>query len=278
MKVKPVRSGQLWQFFIFTFLFSWLLWLPNVLLTYNLISANNIIQSFNTVLLWLAGTGPSLVAIILITKQEGKTKLKELFIRVVKLKLGYWYLPIFLILPLILVLAHIINVLLFNASFPKTGPLSEPWWIPLLLIVFFVMQFAEELGWRGYALDRLQTKMNATFASILLGSIWAIWHIPMFISNGFGQYKYHLPFLQFFITIVLISIIITWLQNNCKSSLFPAFVVHAQVNISGDVLPLIEKNTEVQGDYTVWIIANIFLLIFVVSIIKYWGYKKLKRS
>jgi membrane protease YdiL (CAAX protease family) len=278
MKDEPVLTLQLCQFFIFTFLFSWLLWLPNVLLTYDLITANNTIQSFNNVLIWLAGTGPSLVAIILITRQEGKAKLKDIFIRVVKLKLGYWYLPIFLFLPFVLVLAHIINVLLFNATFPKTGPLSEPWWIPVLFIVFFIMQFAEELGWRGYALDRLQTKMNATLASIVLGSIWAIWQIPMFISSGFGQYKYNLPFLQFVITLVLISIVITWLQNNCKGSLFPAFILHAQVNLSGDVLPLIEKNTEVQGDYAVWIIANILLLIFVVAIIKYWNYKKLKQS
>lgn len=246
MNTKTDSSNHyLWLFFILTFAFSWLMCLPNVLITHNIITTNPSITNINNIMKWVAGIGPSLAAIFLVIKFEGKVALIVLLKRVLKLKLGYWYFPVFLVLPVVLVLAHLLNIIFFNASFLKTGLLLEPWWIPVVLSIFFVLQFGEELGWRGYALDRLQKKMNALFSSIFLGSIWAIWHLPMFLSSGFGHRDYHLPFGQFFITLVLMSIIITWLQNNTNGSLIPAFIIHAQINLSGEVLPLIEKNLEI---------------------------------
>ena len=278
MKNKTDSSNQqLWQFFLLTFLFSWLLWLPSMLITYNLITTSQTFITISNILNWVAGIGPSLSAIYLVIKFDGKTGAKKLFKRVLELKLGYWYFPVFLLLPIMLVFAHLLNIIFFDASFPKTGPLAEPWWIPVLFVIFFIMQLAEELGWRGYALDRLQKRWNALFSSILLGSIWAIWHLPMFLTSGFGQHDYHLPFGQFFITAVLMSIFITWLQNNTNGSLIPAFVIHALINLSGEVLPLIEKNKEIQGDYTAWVISNILLFLFVIVVIFFWGYKKLAR-
>ena len=67
-------------------------------------------------------------------------------------------------------------------------------------------------------------------------------------------------------------------QKNTKSSLVPAFIIHAPINLSGEVLPLIEKNLEIQGDYTVWIISNILLFLFAIVILIFWGYKKLVRQ
>jgi membrane protease YdiL (CAAX protease family) len=276
MKRDPT-SNQIYHFFILAFLFSWILWLPGLLMTFDIIRPNQTLSNINNALKWVAGIGPSLAALILISRDKGKIGIKNLFRRVFMYKLGFWYLPLLLLLPCILIFAHFLNFLIFNASFPKTGPLSEPWWIPVLFLVFFVMQFSEELGWRGYALDRLQKKWNAVFSSILLGMIWAIWHVPMFMINGYAQHDYHLPFEQFIITLVLLSIIITWIQNNSKGSLIPAFTIHALINLSGDMLPLIEKNTETQGNYTAWILTNILLGLITIVIVIVWGYKKLVR-
>jgi len=195
-----------------------------------------------------------------------------------RFRLGYWYIPLFLIIPLTLLVAHGLNALLFGASFPKTGLLSEPWWIPVVFLIFLIMQISEEFGWRGYALERLQIRWNATFSSVILGSIWAIWHLPMFISQGFGHHDKQLPFVQFFVTLVLVSLFITWLQNNANGSLLPAFALHAMVNLSGEVLPLIEKSEEVQGDYTSWIIANVLFLVLAIIVVTVWGPKTLTRN
>ncbi|MBT8387144.1 MAG: CPBP family intramembrane metalloprotease [Ignavibacteria bacterium] len=270
-----MKNKSLWLFFILTFLFSWIMWLPGVLITYGHINSNDFVVQFNAILKWVGGIGPSFVAIILIYKEQGKRGVKVLLTRAFKLKLGLWYTPIFLLIPFTVVFAHILNFLI-GAPFPNSGILQEPWWIPVLFIMFLVMVAGEEFGWRGFALDRLQTKWSAITSSIILGGLWTIWHIPMFLSKGFGHYDLQLPFDQFFITLVLVSILITWLQNN-TGSLAPAFIVHALINLSGEVLPLIGKNTETQGDYTQWIIANSIFAIVVIIVLVVWGSKTLTR-
>jgi membrane protease YdiL (CAAX protease family) len=275
---RSASNNQVIQFFSLTFLFSWFLWLPGVLYTYQLIAPRPFILNLIEVMNWVGGAGPSVIAFILTLKIEGIHGAKILFNRVLRVKLGYWYFPIFLILPVILVLAHILNMILGGADFPKTGLLSEPWWILVVFLIFFILQFGEEFGWRGYALDRLQTRWNALISSIILGILWALWHLPMFLSKGFPHYDYHLPFSQLFITLVIASIFITWLQNNCKGSLIPALVIHTLINISGEVLPLIEKSQDVQGDYSAWIIVNILFTITVIFILLLWDQTTFKRK
>ncbi len=272
-KKVSVSVNQLVQFFVLTFLFSWLMWLPGILYTYQLINPGQFVIDLIKIMNLVGGIGPSLIAFIITFKNEGKHGAKQLFNRVLKVKLGYWYLPIFLIIPVLLVLAHILNMILFGASFPQTGLLSEPWWIPIVFLIFFILQFSEEFGWRGYALDRLQSRWDAFISSLIIGVLWATWHLPMFLSNGFPHYENHLPFGQLFITLITASIIITWLQNNCKGSLVPAFIIHSFINFSGEVLPLIEKNKEAVGDYTAWMIVNVLLIITSIFILVVWGKK-----
>lgn len=271
-------KNQLVQFFFLTFLFSWFMWFPGVLYTHHLLNPSQFVLDLLEIMNWMGGIGPSLIAFILTFKNGGKQGGKKLFSKILRIKLGFWYFPIFLIIPVLLIVAHILNMIFFGADFPQTGLLSEPWWIPVVFLIFFILQISEEFGWRGYALDRLQTRWSALVSSLIIGVLWTIWHLPMFLSKGFPQYEYHLPFGQLFITLVTASVIITWIQNNTKGSLIPAFVIHALINISGEVLPLIEKNKEVQGDYSVWIIVNILSVIASIFIIIIWGHKTLTRK
>lgn len=266
----------LWSFIILTFLLSWLAWLPGVLITNHYLEPNEFVIQLDNILKWIGGLIPSLVALLLIYKEQGYNGVKGLISRVFKLRLSYWYFPIFLIIPATLVLAHSINTL-FGHPFPNTPILSEPWMILPLFLVFFIMVASEEFGWRGFALDKFQTKWSALTSSIILGTIWAIWHIPMFLSNGFGHHDLQLPFSQLFLTLVLVSILITWLQNN-TGSLAPAFILHAFINLSGEVLPLVDKNTETQGNYTQWIFTNLILAIMAILVLKYWGTRTLTRN
>ena len=180
MTSKDKNGNHLLRFFLFSFLFSWILWLPGVLFTYQVINPSDSMLRIIEALNWIGGIGPSFIAFLLIFKIEGKQGTKILFKRILQVKLKYWYLAIFLILPVLLVLAHLINMTIFGADFPKTGLLAEPWWIPVVFLIFFFMQFGEEFGWRGFALDRMQSRWNAVISSLILGILWAIWHLPMF--------------------------------------------------------------------------------------------------
>lgn len=277
IKSSPANR-QLWQFFLLTFLFSWILWLPGLLITCKLVTPDQSWIVLCNILRWVGGTGPSVAAVLLTGKQDGYAGLKKLFRRVWDLRLGYWYLPALLLLPAAVILAHVLNGLLFNSTFPKSSLLSEFYWIPVIFLFFLIMQFSEELGWRGYALDRLQKRWSAVFSSVLLGCIWAIWHLPMFLISGFSQHDNQLPYGQFFITLVLISVLITWLQNNTRRSLAPAFIMHAMLNLSGEVFPLVEKTENTQGDFIPWILCNMLLFLIAIAVIFHWGYKKLVRN
>ena len=261
-------------FFALTYLFSWLTWLPSVLMTYGMVAEASFLGRIAEPAGYLAGIGPTLVAFILVAREGGKKSLKGLLARGVQFRLGRWYLALFLIVPVVLILAHVLNSLL-GGSFPKTGGLAQPYLIPPLFLILLIMQLGEEFGWRGFALDELQQRWGAVHASVVLGVLWSLWHIPMFLANGFGQHDYRLPFGQFLITLVLVSILITWVQNNTGGSLIPAFVFHTYINLSGEVLPLIERNREIQGDYTAWIIANVLFTIVVGGVIYRWGARAL---
>lgn len=272
---SSLARQNLWQFFLLTFMFSWILWLPGLLITYKLVTPTRTWIVICNILRWLGGMGPSVAAVLLTKKHDGYSGIKKILCRVWDMGLGYWYLPVLFLLPATIIFAHVLNGLVFNSPFPKSSLLTEFYWIPIIFLVFLIMQFSEELGWRGYALDRLQKRWSAVLSSVLLGSIWAIWHLPMFLISGFSQFDNQLPYGQFFITLVLISVLITWLQNNTKGSLAPAFIMHALFNLSGEVFPLVEKTGNSQGDYIPWIICNILLFLIVLVVIIHWGYKKM---
>lgn len=100
----------------------------------------------------------------------------------------------------------------------------------------------------------------------------------MFLSNGFGQHDNHLPFGQFLITIVLVSVLITWLQNNTGGSLVPSFVMHAMFGLVGEVLPLIEKLPARSRNFTPWIITNGLLFIVTLVVVSVWGSRRLMKG
>jgi membrane protease YdiL (CAAX protease family) len=104
----------------------------------------------------------------------------------------------------------------------------------ILLTIFAGM--GEEFGWRGFALPRLQARYNALVSSLIIGLVWGIWHIPLFLTNGTIQYKWQLEagllpaVLAYTVFCMAWSIQYTWLFNNTKGSVLLAAVVHGAVN------------------------------------------------
>ncbi|HSN23841.1 MAG TPA: CPBP family intramembrane glutamic endopeptidase, partial [Methylomicrobium sp.] len=98
---------------------------------------------------------------------------------------------------------------------------------------------SEEIGWRGYALERLQTRWNALTSSLMVGLAWGLWHLPLFFMVGTSQHELGIPFIGFLVGMMANSILYTWLYNNTKQSLWSAILLHwlytyaAQVVSSG---------------------------------------------
>lgn len=109
---------------------------------------------------------------------------------------------------------------------------------PLHLFVNVVMTFAlgpfpEELGWRGYALDRLQARRTALGASLLLGMAWAAWHLPLFFVKGSYQNGLGFGSAGFWLyglTAVSASVLLTFVYNSNDRSVLSAILLHFVLN------------------------------------------------
>lgn len=115
-----------------------------------------------------------------------------------------------------------------GGAMPPTSSLQVWLSIPLLLVALFVPAVLEEVGWRGYALPRLQRRFGALAASVVLGVIWAGVHLPLWLLPEFGFAEQSV--LLYVVQVTAISIVLTWLYNATGGSLLLTGLAHAAVN------------------------------------------------
>ncbi|MHA2428767.1 MAG: CPBP family intramembrane glutamic endopeptidase, partial [Candidatus Hermodarchaeia archaeon] len=162
---------------------------------------------------------------------------------------------------------------------PIPGPHMPFDWITglfWLIVSVVVGATGEELGWRGFALPRLQSRFNALGSSLILGVFWGFWHLPIYLLIGFeeGQFDF-LNFLSYIMLIVFISIIITWIVNNTNGSVLGATIFHASFNFSlalfVEILGLIQLQ---------WYFLAIIILysIYAITIVIIYGYTHLSKE
>ncbi len=111
-------------------------------------------------------------------------------------------------------------------------PVSASTYLMGLLMCTITGATGEELGWRGFALPRIQSKYGALSSSILLGLIWAGWHIPYWPIPGWFPKMQSIPFVAFALQSIAKSVIMTWMYNNAKGSVFIASLFHLVLNYS----------------------------------------------
>ena len=115
-------------------------------------------------------------------------------------------------------------------SAPQPVPTAAGW-LGLLVFSLFSGPIAEELGWRGFALPRLQTKYNALVSSLILGVIHCCWHIPLYFIPESSQQG--IPFPIYLVLVVTLTIYMTWLYNNTRGSLIITILAHLSFNMTG---------------------------------------------
>jgi uncharacterized protein len=107
--------------------------------------------------------------------------------------------------------------------------------IPLALAASTPVQAGEEIGWRGYALPRLAERFGLARASILLGILWACWHLPQFYIREADTYRQ--SFMVYLLQVTAISVVMAWLYARTKGSLLLIMLLHASINNTKDIVP-----------------------------------------
>ena len=257
------EDRNLIAFLALTFAVSWLLWAPRVL---SARGATGVPTPPN-----VGAFGPTVAAFVLTYLTRRREGVVELARRVVDVDFrARWWLPTLFLFPAI-------NVGLLLVGHLQGDPLpSFPWREqPLTLPVAFVVvllttgPLQEEFGWRGYALDRIQRHWNALVASLIFGVVWATWHLPLFFFDEAVIYRPE-NVVGFVPSILMVTVVITWIYNNTGGSLLPALLVHASFNFSHWALPVLE--TTVARELYPFVLLGV-----TASVVLYWGPDDLSR-
>ena len=179
----------------------------------------------------LMGYGPAFAALIVTAATEGQGSVRALLRRLLVWQVGLqWYaLAIFgLAIPTAITLG--LYTLLGGEV---VGPPLSLGLILQQLVLFLLLALfnGEELGWRGYALPRLQANRSALAASLILGMIVFLFHLPLFVTHGMIQTS--IPILGYLVEVLAGTVITTWIYNNTRGSVLLAYLGHAATNTWG---------------------------------------------
>ncbi|MGE7674557.1 CPBP family glutamic-type intramembrane protease [Lysinibacillus sp. NPDC094403] len=273
-----LKSHPLTSFFVMAYLFSWIVLTPFILSQWNIIPKTKIFDVFFAL---NAFVGPMLAAYIMIRTLEGKGEWKVFIKGIWKLKVGLkWYLFALIVIPTVIYLGFVI----LNGGIPTFKGLTTQFYatypIYLVVVFFFGGPFPEEIGWRGFALPRMQSKFGSLKATLLLGILWALWHLPHFLTaaqRGGPGSNISLFFYNFSIFIVLclaVSIILTWVFNSKQGNLFIVMLVHASLNTFGLIQPYLTNPSLKESDLSVALGLGLFALIILIFTKGKLGYKQ----
>jgi membrane protease YdiL (CAAX protease family) len=257
-----VGGRQLLAFVALTFAIWWGMALTSV----------SIGTSGGAVLNVIALSGPSVTALIL-SAVLGRGELRRLLDGFSIGRAPARWVVLALVLPLaMIVVAIAVSVLAFGAPTPVitiglVGVLAREF----VRILFLGGPLGEEVGWRGFALPRLQARLTAYRASLLLGLIWGLWHIPLYFVPGTGQFETvsggtspSFAIGAFVVWTIGLSILFTWLFNETRGSLIVVILFHTSVDLAAFVPAAVGSTGAASFLYAIvtWIVALVIVFRF----------------
>jgi membrane protease YdiL (CAAX protease family) len=234
-----IKRYPLATFFVLAYAFAWSL----VLLT-----------RVSMVFGFLALFGPAAAALIVTACTDGRAGVGSLFrsLAIWRVELR-WYV-VALGLPAVLSLAAAGLSLVFGA--PAAIHFSE---LSPLTAMLFILVIGEELGWRAYALPRLQARYGGLGASLILGMLWAAWHLPNQFIPGLEFYGY--GFGAFALYVVPMTVLFTWLANQTRGSVLLSWLFHGAINT------LIFVNSALDIVQRWWLSAAVYGVVAVLVVL-----------
>lgn len=227
------RPQPLLGFFLLSHGWSWAFWWLVVA------SGENVWSSAAPVFLFLGGAGPLLAGVTMTWRTGGRAGLRELGRRIADpRRIGRAWWIVILAVPAVAMAGGVAlaGLLGADASVDATQAVAVAT-SPLALLAFagtvlLLGPVPEEIGWRGYLLDALQSRFDAVSSSLLLGLAWSLWHLPLFFMPGYFVDGAPEPVL-FTAAILANSLLYTWIHNNTRRSVLAAILFHFMINFVG---------------------------------------------
>jgi membrane protease YdiL (CAAX protease family) len=262
---RAVDAHPVASFFVLAYAFSWVAWLPGLL---------GVAEPFRTLSLFVGGFGPALAGAV-VTWLDGES-VREWARQIVHWRVApRWYLAVFA-LPLVVVCLASVGLAALGTDVDLAllpGRLSAVF--VSFVVVALVGGGNEEPGWRGFALPRLQTRYAPVPATLVLGVVWALWHLPQLFADPTVSYTLDWAVAQGplaglrILNIVGFAFLLTWVYNATKSVLL-ALLLHAGINTANSTLVPIpieaitgESFTAVliTVDAAVWVVAVLLVVV-----------------
>jgi uncharacterized protein len=224
---------MLLSFFSLTFIFSWILFAAAGAILNSTGDTSARVAAMGGLLFIPGAIVPSLVAIGLTARAQGRSGLLSLLKGVTEWRRNVrWY--VFAVgYMLVIKLAAATFYRLATGTWPLFGRM--PWFFMVIAIAFSTpVQAGEEIGWRAFALPRMAQRFGLPAASVILGLIWACWHLPFFFIPGgdnFGQ-----SFWMYLMAVTAISVALAWLYWRTDQSLLLVMITHASINNTAGIV------------------------------------------
>src|SRR5215211_7629748 len=261
-----VKRHPIIAFFVLAYALAWIIESPLVFLT------DSVTATQGLVLVILASNVPSAVAIVLTAMVFGRGALRKLLGRLLIWRVNpLWYLGVVLG-PVALVGGMVaLNTLLGGPALSLGMPLVS-------VAIFFGFSIfpgsalGEEIGWRGYVLPRLQSRMSALSAALLIAPIWGLWHLPLWLTGAPGRTP--LIYAGFVLSTFALSVLLTWVYNSTGGSLLLVVLLHATIN-----LPITLLYDDIGGRVTVPVLLYFGLqVVAAIVVVVVAGPKHLSRK
>jgi membrane protease YdiL (CAAX protease family) len=226
-----------WLFLLLSFAISWTVWIPVALTKQDYQSSPYLLAA-----VLVGGFGPGLAAIILNFFSKDLDQVVDFRQRIYQFRhiRPSWILIILALWPTVHSFAIGLTKI-FGEPIPESPFLEEiirqPNTIPLVLFLYFLQALIEELGWRGYLLEKLTQSFSPSLSSILVGIIHVIWYLPLFWVVGTKQIEmgFGVDFLFFIGFVIASSVYSAWCYLDNKRSILAASLLSTTGSLSFDI-------------------------------------------
>ncbi|MDW5548645.1 MmRce1 family CPBP family CAAX prenyl protease [Methanosarcina sp.] len=259
----PKYRYKPWTYFAATFIATYALWFAGAYLSFQ-DEKNGLYMLF----MFFGLLIPFILSFFMIFTSKNSGLKRDFINRLINLRLikPKMFPVFFLVMPLTVLISIFIS-LPFGGSVSQfqlaDGFSFSTGSVPTLVFLMLAACF-EELGWRGYAFDSLQSRHTYFMASIIFSILWSLWHFPLIFVNHFYQYEiYHENIwyaVNFFVGIIPMGVFVSWICIKNGKSIPAAILFHFIVNICQEALTVTQTTKCIETLVITLVVAIIIVL------------------